>query len=160
MLLSTWLTVRPTGNAATTRFTAAVLHKCCKRGNKRVSKFSPHTAQFSTVRFQQYAKGLSFFQCIWEGWPGRAAVHGRTQEGCMYEHSFWMIPQICILLLSSLGLTLLGLLPEVFLWLKGFCYHNWQSNIAANMCLPHLLLSSNRISIFSKVNQKYSHTTA
>lgn len=71
-----------------------------------------------------------------------------------------MIPQICILLLCSLGLPLLGWLLEVFLWVRGFCQHNWQSTIAANMCLPHIFLSSNRISIFSKVNQTYTHRTA
>lgn len=154
------VTVRLTGNAATTRFVAAVLHKRCKCGKKRASKSFPHIAQFSTVGFQQYAKGPSFFQCIWEGWPERAAVHGRTQEGCTYERPFWMVPQLCIFLLCSLGLTLLGWLPGVFLWVKGFCYHNWQSTIAADTCLPHLLLSRKRISIFSKVNQKYTHTTA
>lgn len=83
-----------------------------------------------------------------------------TQEGCPYEPPFWMIPQICILLLCSLGLPLLGWLLEVFLWVRGFCQHNWQSTIAANMCLPHIFLSSNRISIFSKVNQTYTHRTA
>ena len=70
-----------------------------------------------------------------------------------------MVHPICILLLCSLGLPPPGWLPKVFLWVRGFCQRNWQSTIAANTCLPHLFLSSNRITIFSKVNKKYSHTT-
>lgn len=71
-----------------------------------------------------------------------------------------MTPQICVSLLCSRGLPLLGWLSGVFLWVTGFCQCNWQSTTAANVCLPHLFLSSNRISIFSKVNQKYNRATA
>ena len=76
------VTVGLTGNATTAmRFIAAVLPNALNvegkgHQNAPVLLF-PHIAQFSAVRFQQYAKGPRFFQCSWEGWPGRAAVHGR-----------------------------------------------------------------------------------
>lgn len=71
-----------------------------------------------------------------------------------------MIPQIRALLLCSLGLPFLGWVLGVFLWVRGFCQRNWQSTTAANACLSHLFLSSNIISVFSKLNQNHTHTTA
>lgn len=65
------------------------------------------------------------------------------------QMSLWLTPQISVFLLCLLGLSLLGWLPGVLLWVRGFCQHNQQNTTAANMRLPYIFLSSNRISTFS-----------
>lgn len=104
-------------------------------------------AKFSASRFQQCAKALCFPSAAWEGQPGWTAVQDRDTGRLL--HPFPMTPPACLSLLCSFRLPLLGWLPGVFLWARGFCQHNCQSTIAANICLLHPSLSSNRISFFS-----------
>lgn len=104
------------------------------------------SAKFSASRFQWCAKALWFSNAAWEGQPGWAAVQDRDTGRLL--HPFSMTPPACLSLLCSFWLPLLGWLPGVFLWARGFCQHNCQSTISANICLLHPSLSSNRISFF------------
>lgn len=131
-------------------FIAAVLPNALDvkgQGHRNVPVlFLPHIAQFSAVTFQQHAKSPRFFQCSWEGWPGRAVVHGRDRGKLHVRASLLNDPSnLCFAApftgAASPRLTAGGISV-------GFCQRNWQSTTAANACLPHLFLSSNTISIF------------
>lgn len=118
--------------------------------------FLSHIAQFSVVRFQQYAKGSWFFHCSWEGWPGQAVVCGRDTGRLPVWASLLNDPSNLHFAALFTGAASPRLAAGGISVGEGLL----SAQLAEHHSSKLIFLSSNRISIFSKVNQTYTHTTA